>query len=404
MDKFLILKKYFGFDKLKKEQEIIIDSILDGKDTIGLLPTGFGKSITYFLPSLILDGLTLVISPLVALMQDQVNSLKKKGIKAEFINSLLDNDEKNRIYYKLRKNDIKILYVSAERLENIYFLNIILKLNISLIVCDEAHTVLWSEDFRLSIAKINEFVKKLKKRPVLLALTATATKDTVDKIIKCIGLNNPLIVSALFDRENIFYIVKRNDKKLNELISYVSKHKEEQGLIYCLTIKNCKYVYNYLKEMGFNVGYYYGTLESSEKEYMQNKFSNHEIKIMVSTNAFGMGIDIPDIRYVIEYDLPSSIEDFLQQTGRGSRDGKYREAVLLFSLNDIKTLNYFIENMEIMDKTKEEIDKIKKSKYKKLDSMIEFATTRKCLHNYILNYFNQIPKNKKCNMCQNCKK
>ena len=402
MDKYYYLKKYFGFDKLKQEQELIIDSILDGNDTIGLLPTGFGKSITFQLPSLMLQGITIVISPLVALMADQVNNLKKKGIRAEFINSLLDNDEKNRIYKKLRYGLIDILYVSAERLENEYFLRIILNLDISLIVCDEAHTVLWSEDFRLSIGKINQFVYKLKKRPVLLALTATATSQTVNKIIDCIGLKNPKIVKALFDRDNIYYDVIRTDKKLNELIAFVSKHKNELGIIYCLTIKNCKYVYNYLKEMGFNVGYYYGTLEKNDKEYMQNNFSNHNIKIMVCTNAFGMGIDIPDIRYVIEYDLPSSIEDFLQQTGRASRDGKNAIALLLFSVEDIKTANYFIENIEI-DKPKDELEKIKKSKYKKLEKMIEFATTRKCLHKFILEYFNQESEKKKCMMCINCK-
>ncbi len=404
MDKLEVLKQYFGFSTLKPEQEEIVDSVLNGNDTIGLLPTGFGKSITFQLPSLILDGITIVISPLVALMADQVNSLKKKGINAEFINSLLDVNEKQRIYRKLRNGSIDILYVSAERLENDYFLSIILKLNISLIVCDEAHTVLWSDDFRMSIGKINEFVKKLKKRPVLLALTATATQSTVDKIIECIGLFNPKIVSALFDRKNIFYKIRRSDKKLNELISYISHHKEELGIIYCLTIRNCKYVYDYLKQMGFKAGYYYGTLEPLEKEEMQNMYSNHEIKIMICTNAFGMGIDIPDVRYVIEYDLPSSIEDFLQQTGRASRDGKYREALLLFSPNDIKTANYFIENIEINDRTSEELERIKKSKYKKLDKMIEFATTRKCLHRYVVEYFGQKYDQKRCNMCINCKK
>ena len=182
----------------------------------------------------------------------------------------------------------------------------------------------------------------------------------------------------------------------------LSNKNPNLGIIYCLTIKNCKYVYNYLKEMGFNVGFYYGTLEKNDKEYMQNNFSNHNIKIMVCTNAFGMGIDIPDIRYVIEYDLPSSIEDFLQQTGRASRDGKNAIALLLFSVEDIKTANYFIENIEI-DKPKDELEKIKKSKYKKLEKMIEFATTRKCLHKFILEYFNQESEKKKCMMCINCK-
>ncbi len=404
MDIYYYLNKYFNFNKLKPEQEQIINSILNNKDTIGLLPTGFGKSITFQLPSVILDGITLVISPLIALMADQVNSLKKRGIRAEFINSLLTKEEISKVYRMIRYKTIDILYVSAERLENDYFLNVILKSNITLVVVDEAHTILWSDDFRIAIGHIGEFVKKLNKRPAILALTATATDTTIKKIINSIGLNDPLIVSALFDRPNIFYDIKRCEKKLNGLISYISNHKNELGIIYCLTIKNCKYVYNYLKEMGFNVGYFYGTLDNDEKYYMLNSFSNHEIKIMVCTNAFGMGIDIPDIRYVIEYDLPSSIEDFLQQTGRASRDGKYREALLLFNVNDIKTYNYFIENMDSLDRTKEEIEIIKKSKYKKLDKMIEFATTRKCLHRYVVEYFGQKYDNKKCMMCINCKK
>ncbi len=402
MDKYEVLKEYFGYNKLKKEQEEIIDSILKGYDTIGILPTGFGKSITFQIPSLILGGITIVISPLIALMQDQVNNLKMKKIKAEYINSSLDNIEKNIIYNKLKKGDINILYVSAERLENEYFLKIILNLNISLIVLDEAHTVLWSDDFRISIGKINEFIKKLKKRPRVLALTATATNKTIYKINECLGLINPNIITTIVDRKNIFYDIKRTDKKLNELISYISKHKNELGIIYCLTIRNCKYVYNYLKEMNYNVGYYYGTMEKEEKDYMQNQFTDHKFKIIVCTNAFGMGIDIPDIRYVIEYDMPSSIEDFVQQTGRASRDGKYREAILFFSSYDIKISNYFIENIEIFNKKEEEIEFIKKSKYKKLNSIISFATTRSCLHGYILKYFNQ-KEIKKCNMCINCK-
>lgn len=402
MDKIEILKYYFGYDSLKEYQSKIIDSILSSKDTIGILPTGYGKSICFTIPSLLLDGVTLVITPLIALMADQVINLKSKYIKAEYISSGMEEYMIDNIYNKLKRNDIKILYIAAERLLNKKFLNTIKSIKISLIVCDEAHTLLWSDDFRQKIKELKSFILGLDYRPKLLALTATATNNTIDKIKDLMTLNNPIIISTNPDRENIYYRIIKTNNKDRELLKYINNHKEK-GIIYCLTIKKCLYLYEMLKNLGYLVGIYHGSLESDIKSQMQKDFKNNKIKIMICTNAFGMGIDIPDIRYVIDYDMPMSIEDFSQQTGRASRDNKYAEGVLLFDRNDIKTIEYFIENIDDTNIDYKRLEKIKLEKYKKLDSMIDLIISNKCIHKYIVNYFG-FDYNKKCNMCSNCNK
>lgn len=401
--KNVLLERYFGYTKLKKEQDTIIDSVLADIDTIGVLPTGFGKSVAFQIPALIKEGIAIVITPLISLMQDQVLNLKNKGISAEYINSSLSFEEQGIIYKRLIANKIKILYISGERLLNKYFKDMIKKVKISLIVCDEAHTLLWSEDFRYALAQIPSFIEYIGYRPPHLALTATATKTTLYKITKYLSLINPKIVIGNCDRENIYYRVIKNTSKFNSIIEYTSKYKDELGIIYCLTIKSCNYVYEYLKCFGFSVGIYHGAMDNEEKKKAQMCFTNGLIKIMVCTNAFGMGIDIPNIRYIILYELPSCIEDFIQQIGRASRDGKYAEAILLFDTNDIKTINYFIDNISQENKTKQQINKIKNDRYMKLDKMIEFGLTNKCLHQYVCNYFNQSHKGR-CMMCSNCKK
>ena len=401
--KLKLLEKYYGYKFLKEEQNLIIDNILNGNDVIGVLPTGFGKSVTFQIPALMQDGVTIVITPLISLMQDQAFTLKNKGIKAEYINSSLNIDEQELIYKRLINGNVKILYISAERLLNKYFKEMIKKVKISLLVCDEAHTLLWSEDFREVMAHIPEFINYLGYRPIHLALTATATPTTLNKIKILLKLDNPNIVIGNCDRENIFYRVIKNQNKLNSLIEYTSKYKDELGIIYCLTIKSCNLVYDYLKSFGFNVGIYHGAMDSLEKKKAQMCFTNGIIKIMVCTNAFGMGIDIPNIRYIILYEMPICIEDYIQQIGRASRDGKYAESVLLFDTNDIRVLNYFIDNITSNDKSDAEIRRIKADKYKKLDKMIELGLTSKCLHQYVANYFNQKHKGK-CMMCSNCKK
>ena len=403
MDKLDILKKYYGYSKLKKEQATIIDAVLNNNDIIGLLPTGYGKSVTFQIPALLLDGITIVITPLIALMQDQVRNLKDKMIPAAYINSLLDKEEVDNVYRKLRRGDIKILYVSAERLETKRFLDEIINIDISMIVADEAHTLLWSEDFRKALGHIPSFLHKLPKRPKMMALTATATKTTVDKIKVLLELKNPILVVGDCDRGNIFYKIKKTHDKDRDLYFYIKSHLNLHGIIYCLTIKNVLHVYEFLKEKGFKVGYYHGEMESIDKKKMQNMYTNHEIDIIVSTNAFGMGIDIPDIRYVIEYDLPSSIEDFSQQSGRCSRDGKYAESIVLFNLKDVETIEYFIDHIDNIEKSSKEIKQIKKDRYQKLDSMVKLCIGSTCIHKAVSEYFG-IPHKGNCNMCSNCVK
>ena len=401
MDKNETLKYYFGYDKLKEEQEKIIDSILEGKDTIGILPTGFGKSITFQLPALMFAGITIVVTPLIALMQDQVMELKEKKIYAEYINSLQTKEEQEQIYERLLKYKIKILYVSAERLLNIDFINLIKRIKIDFFVCDEAHTLLWSEDFRKALGLIPLFIKKLPYKPKMLALTATATPKTINKIIKLLELNNPNIIMNNCDRNNIYYRIIKTSKKDEELIKFL-KDKNEHILIYCLTIKNVMHVYNLLKDK-YKVLVYHGSLDPDMKKYALEAYKSNKCKIIVCTNSFGMGINISDIRYVIEYDIPASIEDFVQQIGRASRDGKYAEGVVLFNINDIKTIEHFINNIEDEGKSYSELVDIKRDRLDKLDKVINLCLSNKCIRKNISNYFG-FKHNFKCMMCSNCKK
>lgn len=402
MDKNETLKYYFGYDKLKEEQEKIIDSVLVGNDTIGILPTGFGKSITFQLPALMFAGITIVVTPLIALMQDQVMELKQKNIYAEYINSLQTREEQENIYERLLKYKIKILYVSAERLLNEEFINLIKKIKIDFFVCDEAHTLLWSEDFRKALGQIPIFIKKLAYKPKMLALTATATTKTINKIIKLLELNNPNIILNNCDRTNIFYrIIKTNNKDL-ELLNYIKDKNDNHILIYCLTIKNVIHVYNLIKDK-YNPLVYYGSLEKEKKKYALEAYRKNKSNIIICTNSFGMGINIKDIRYVIEYDIPSSIEDFVQQIGRASRDGKYAEGLVLFNLNDIKTIEYFINNIDDEQKDYNDIIDIKRDRIDKLDKVVNLCLSNKCIRKQIGNYFG-FKVNKKCMMCSNCVK
>lgn len=401
MDYTDILQKHYGFSTLKPEQKEIIDSVLEGKDTIGLLPTGFGKSITFQIPALIFEGTCIVVTPLIALMEDQVHNLKERGIDAEQIHSLQDEILQNRIYKRLQAGKIKLLYVSAERLQTKRFIEEIKCIHVSLLVLDEAHTLTWSEDFRIALAYIPRFVESLGYRPIHLGLTATATPSIITKIKGYLNLIDPRIISADFDRKNIFYKVVKPKNKLLYLKRYLRMQEESSGIIYCMTIRSVEYLYSHLIDEGYNVGMYHGQLEAVQKERMQKDFTEQKIKIMICTNAFGMGIDIPFIRYVVEYEIPKSLEDFSQQSGRAARDGGFAECVILFDLKDIDTANYFIENIRNKDKTEREIQKIKKERRAQLDEMVRFCFTRKCLHSYLSLYFGQ-KGIKRCRMCSNC--
>ncbi len=390
-----ILKEVFGYENFRYPQEEIIETIVAKKDCIAILPTGAGKSLTFQIPALYFANLTIIISPLISLMIDQVNALKKKGIKACYLNSTLNEFETNEIYSNLSK--MKLIYVSPEKLLNKKFITEIQKNKIDFICIDEAHTLLWGLDFREAFLKIYDFIKDLKYRPVISAVTATATKTTIDEIKNLLKLNNPKIFKTSFDRPNLFYQVKNIKNKDSYILEYLLKNKDKLGIIYALTCKNVEKIYNFLLEKGFKVTYYHGQLNNEEKKFNQKLFLNDEVNVMVCTISFGMGIDKPNIRYVINYDMPSSIEDYVQMAGRASRDGKYGECTILYNLKDLKINEYFIGRV---DKHKKEVIEYK---YMQLREIYKYCKTKTCLHKYICNYFEEKIK-EKCNNCQKCKR
>ncbi|MDE7263446.1 MAG: RecQ family ATP-dependent DNA helicase [Anaeroplasmataceae bacterium] len=395
MDKKLILKKYFGYDEFKYPQDFIIDKIEEGNDVIGLLPTGFGKSVIYQVLAMMQSGITIIISPLIALMEDQVNGLKKKGICVAMLHSNLSFEEQTSIYQGLLKEKYKLLYVSAERLENEIFQKYIMKLSISLLVIDEAHTMLWAENFRKAYGHIYQFIQNLSKRPKILAVTATATNQTIEKISKLLKLVHPLIIELSMDRPLLFYSVIHTKNKMKELTSYLKRHSKEKGILYCLTRRMVEELHKKLWDLSFAVAYYHGGMSLKKKQENQENFTKGISSLMICTNAFGMGIDIPDIRFVIEYELPQSIEDLVQHMGRASRDGKYGEGILFFSYDDLSKLQYFIELSKDRSTYKEN--------QLKIDAVVDYCLSRSCRHKYISNYFQQSITPCKY-FCDNCKK
>lgn len=397
MNKYDILKKYYGYSEFKYPQEQIIDSVLSKQDTIAILPTGYGKSLTFQIPALIFEGITIIISPLISLMEDQVKNLNNKGIKAFYINANLDYITQVNIMEKLKKKSTKILYVSPERLENIGFLKFIVNLDVSLIVLDEAHTILWGESFREAFVKISNFVKKISSRPPILAVTATATNSTISKIKGYLDISQANIFQINMDRKNIYFDVVCTEDKFLCLVQYLKNILSNKVIIYCLTVKRVEDLSQKLKEVGISNLIYHGQLNSQQKYVNQHAFSNGEINLIICTNAFGMGIDIPDIRYVINYEIPASLEDLVQQIGRAGRDNINSYGLTLFSFKDLAIVKHFISSINTKDK------EIIKNQYLKLNKVVDYCLTKKCRHQYISSYFGY--KISKCyNMCNNCKK
>ena len=400
MDKYEALKYYFGYEEFRFNQEEIIDSLLKGIDTIAILATGGGKSLCFQIPALITDGLTIVVTPLISLMQNQVEELKRRKIKAEYITGEMNLLEINQVIEKAKKKEIKLLYVSPERLENERYRAIFLSLDISYIIIDEAHCIsVWGNDFRQSYQHIKHLINNLENRPTIGAFTATANRKVIDDIDRILELKEVNIFKSGFDRPNLFYGVYKPKNKMSFLLKQLLSYKEDVFLIYTVTKKEAEEVYKKLSSLNFKVGLYHGGLEASIKEECQKKFMSEEYKIIVATNAFGMGINKPNIRHVINYSLPLSMEDLSQQSGRCSRDGDEGRCILLFNENDIRVCEYFIKQTKIEDK---ELQKeLIKEKYKQLKSVINYATTNKCLHHIMLDYFGELSKNK-CYMCSNC--
>lgn len=390
-----ILEKYFGYNSFREGQNEIISNILRGRDSLCIMPTGGGKSICYQIPALIFNGITLVISPLISLMKDQVDSINDIGIKAEYINSTQSLDEIKEILKKCYDGDVKLLYIAPERLENEYFNKMLRKLWISQIAIDEAHCVsMWGHDFRKSYRYIAPFIKSLNVRPVVTAFTATATSEVRKDILELLEFINPYIYLGSFDRENLLICVHKEEDKAEFVKDYVRDHEESSGIVYCATRKEVDALYYYLRERGIEAAKYHGGLKDEEKNYYQEEFLKDNFNVMIATNAFGMGIDKSNVRYIIHFTLCKNLESYYQEIGRGGRDGEKTECHLLYNREDIRTLEYLIYTTA--GDTRKEIE------IRKLQNMVDFCEYDKCYRNLILNYFGDKKVRPYCNNCSNC--
>ncbi len=390
-----ILKVKFGYSSFRVGQAEIIENILNGNDTIGVMPTGGGKSLCYQIPALMMDGITIVISPLISLMKDQVDSLINDGVSATYINSSLGYVESNRILYEIGNNKYDIIYVAPERLSNYDFINKIQNMKISQVVIDEAHCISqWGHDFRKSYLNIPNFVQNLTNKPIVTAFTATATAKVRDDILRNLEVDADIFVNG-FDRENLKFLLVKGVNGLSYIKRYLKQRKGKSGIIYASTRKEVDKIY---EELGKNhkIGRYHAGLSDEERNQNQNQFINEELDIIVATNAFGMGIDKSNVRFVIHNNLPKDLESYYQEAGRAGRDGLPSDAILIFNPKDIRTQRYFIENSEF-----EISEEMIEEKYNKLSIMTNYCHTTKCIRSYILEYFGD-PAIENCKNCTNC--
>lgn len=402
-EKYQILKEYFGYDKFRDGQEELIDGILSGRDVLGILPTGAGKSLCFQIPALLMEGITLVISPLISLMKDQVASLNQVGIHAAFLNSSLTYGQYRKALAFAIDGKYKIIYVAPERLETEEFLEFALNTPISMVAVDEAHCVSqWGQDFRPSYLKITDFVEKLPYRPVISAFTATATKEVREDMIDILMLREPLMVTTGYDRPNLYLGVQAPKDKYSTLKNFVECHQGQCGIIYCLTRKMVEEVCVRLSDDGFSVTRYHAGLSDKERRENQDNFIYDRKQIIVATNAFGMGIDKSNVRFVVHYNMPKNLESYYQEVGRCARDGEPGECILLYSGQDVVTNQRFIEhnqdNQELDGITREIVMERDRERLKK---MTYYCFTNECLRDYILRYFGEYGANY-CGNCSNC--
>ncbi len=403
MDKHKLLKQYFGYDAFREGQEFLIDSILEGRDVLGIMPTGAGKSICYQVPALMMEGITLVISPLISLMKDQVEGLNQAGVHAAYLNSSLTPGQYRKALGYAREGGYPIIYVAPERLLTEEFLDFALHTSIAMVAVDEAHCVSqWGQDFRPSYLKIVDFIGRLKSRPVVAAFTATATKEVKEDIISILMLREPALMTTGFDRQNLYFGVMTPKNRYETIRSYLESHGKDSGIIYCLTRKVVEEVCEKLAADGFPVTRYHAGLSDVERKHNQEDFIYDRKPVMVATNAFGMGIDKSNVRFVFHYGMPKNLESYYQEAGRAGRDGQPAECFLLYNGQDVITNQYFIEN----NQDNHELDSLTRGLVmerdrERLRKMTFYCFTNECLRDYILRYFGEYGKNY-CGNCSNC--
>ena len=396
------LKTYFGYDTFREGQEKIVEAILTNRDVLAIMPTGAGKSICYQIPALILPGITLVISPLISLMQDQVKALNDAGIHAAFINSSLTENQISKALYLAASGRYKIIYVAPERLENYEFLEFARNVEISMVTVDEAHCISqWGQDFRPSYLKIVEFIKNLPKRPIVSAFTATATEEVKNDILCTLSLADPEVVITGFDRKNLYYSVENIRRKDEFIMEYIEKHPTESGIIYCATRKNVDNLFELLFKRGVPVTRYHAGLTNETRKKNQDDFIYDRTPVIIATNAFGMGIDKSNVRYVIHYNMPQSMENYYQEAGRAGRDGENSQCILLFSLQDVMIDRMLLDNKDFSDVDEEDEYLIRQRDIRRLQTMEGYCKTTGCLRNYILEYFGEKTSGP-CDNCGNC--
>ncbi|EGP5324140.1 DNA helicase RecQ [Enterococcus faecium] len=389
-----LLKQYFGYDEFRPGQKEIIQKVIDQENVLGIMPTGSGKSICYQLPALLLDGLTVVVSPLISLMKDQVDAANQLGIPATFINSSLDGYETARRFQEIDRQQYRLLYIAPERFIMPDFIQAMKRWNVRMIAIDEAHCISqWGHDFRPSYLQMANQLDQLPNRPVIVALTATATVQVAADIKRLLKIPENNHIQTGFERENLRFQVIKDQKKEQYLIEYLKINKNQSGIIYASTRKEVDRLYHLLKKIDFSVGRYHGGLNENERTEMQEAFLYDRLQLIVATNAFGMGINKSNVRFVIHYQIPGSLEAYYQEAGRAGRDGLSSEAILLFSPQDIQVQKFFIQQSQ-----REEGQKQKE--YEKLKAMTEYVYIESCLQQYILNYFGET--SSPCNRCGNC--
>lgn len=404
MDASQVLKQYFGYDSFRKGQSDIIEAILQGHDALAIMPTGAGKSVCYQVPALLLPGITIVISPLISLMQDQVKSLNEAGINAAYINSTLSEQQMYKALDYAAQGKYKIIYVAPERLETMSFMTFAQKADISMVTIDEAHCISqWGQDFRPSYLKIVDFIDSLPERPVVSAFTATATSEVKTDIECILKLKSPKLVVTGFDRKNLYYSVEHlsGKKKDAYIAAYIKEHMDESGIIYCATRKNVDKLYDEFSSLGISVTKYHAGLDNETRKQNQDDFIYDRVQVVIATNAFGMGIDKSNVRYVIHYNMPQSMENYYQEAGRAGRDGGESQCILLFSAQDVIIDKFLLDSKEFEGVEDEDRSVIRERDLHRLHTMEMYCKTTECLRNYILSYFGE-KTGEPCGNCGNC--